>query len=72
MNDATDEEAINTGGIWKLNGREEEKKEKRPKFKNKIEYSKSAKETEKEIPPTGELGRVRAVYRSLEHADGNR
>ena len=48
MNDATDEEAINTGGIWKLNGREEDKKETRPKFKNKIEYSKSAKETEKE------------------------
>lgn len=48
MNDATDEEAINTGGKWKLNGKEEDKKEKRPKFKTKIEHSKSAKETEKE------------------------
>ena len=36
MNDATDEEAINTGGIRKLNGREEDKKKKRPKLKNKI------------------------------------
>ena len=30
-----------------MNGREEDKKEKWPKFKSKIEYSKSAKETEK-------------------------
>ena len=43
MNDATDEEAINTGGIWKLNGREEDKKEKRPKFKNKIRVFKVSK-----------------------------
>lgn len=60
MNAATEAEAINAARGKKVKRREdEEKEEKKPMFKGKIVYSKSAKETEKTWPETEGKYRVK-------------